>query len=389
MYVLGRIERAAAIAAAAFLVQFGVGDPTRAQQLHKGVTGPQCAAMGGRITTWTNTAGSSPSVGECYVPASGASGKAAPPPSGNAGTTAGAVGGMLDLLSTLNTPQDAQPSLPSEAEEPPAAPRPSDVDAYETGRGVYDLAARQSRNRNYCRSAENFLLAARHFARAGDKTAAEKAMFQAGLVQADCKDQNERAVKAAAPKQAQRSGSCVTYFQNMRKLFRDNAAVCLKETRLLQSLVDMVGQSASGDPSFTRTSAPELFAILDPSDPGWTLSATRASPKCGVPLRVDAQNDAFSECARVYLCGAAAASCGLRRARETNSSDCIPISRTCLTQHPVPQLGNESGQIRNSWEPQISVTPSGPRAPANRSTITGPSSTGSNAGPPGTTTTAR
>jgi hypothetical protein len=55
MYVLGRIERAAAIAAAAFLVQFGVGDPTRAQQLHKGVTGPQCAAMGGRITTWTNT----------------------------------------------------------------------------------------------------------------------------------------------------------------------------------------------------------------------------------------------------------------------------------------------------------------------------------------------
>ena len=213
------------------------------------------------------------------------------------------------------------------------------MDAYETGRGVYDLAARQSRNRNYCRSAENFLLAARHFARAGDKTAAENAMFQAGLVQADCKDQKERAVKAATvkastPKEAQRSGSCVAYFQNMRKLFRDNAAVCLKETRLLQSLVDKVGQSASGDPSFTRASAPELFAILDPSDPGWTLSATRASPKCGVPLRVDAQNDAFSECARVYLCGAAAASCGLRRARETNSSDCIPISHACLAPAP-------------------------------------------------------
>ena len=273
---------------------------------------------------------------------------------------------------------------------PPTRPKPNSfMDAYETGRGVYDLAAQQSRNRNYCRSAENFLLAARHFARAGDKTAAENAMFQAGLVQADCKDQKERAVKAAAPKQAQRSGSCVAYFQNMRKLFRDNAAVCLKETRLLQSLVDTVGQSASGDPSFTRASAPELFAILDPSDPGWTLSATRASPKCGVPLRVDAQNDAFSECARVYLCGAAAASCGLngrgRRIQAIASRSHVPA----LLSTQCPSLANESGQIRNSWEPQITVTPSGPRAPANRSTITGPSSTGSNAGPPGTTATAR
>ena len=65
MYGLGRFGRAAAIAAAAFFAQLGVSDLTKAQQLHKGVTGPQCAAMVGRITTWTNTAGSGPSVGDC------------------------------------------------------------------------------------------------------------------------------------------------------------------------------------------------------------------------------------------------------------------------------------------------------------------------------------
>ena len=351
--------------------------------------------MGGRILTWTNTAGSGPSVGECYVPAAGPSGRATPPSPNTIGAATGAAAEILGLLDNLNVPQETQPPAPAETPEPLAAPPPHDRGrAQDTGRGIYDLAARQSRERNYCRAAENFLLAARHFARAGDKPAADDAMFQAGLVQADCNDQQAAKatpVKANTPKEKQRSGSCVTYFQNMRKLFRDNAAVCLKETRLLQSLVDMVGkgQSASGDPTFTRASAPELFAVLDASDPGWTLTATRASPKCGVPLRVGAQNEAFSECARVYLCGAAAASCGLRRARETDTSDCIPISHACLARHPVPQLGEESPSTRNAWEPRITVSPPEPRAPAHKSTITGPSSPGSSGSSPGGATTAR
>jgi hypothetical protein len=134
--------------------------------------------------------------------------------------------------------------------------------------------------------------------------------------------------------------------------------------------------SAGGDPSFTRASAPELFAILAADDPGWTITATRASPKCGVPLRVRAQNEAFSECARVYLCGAAAASCGLRRARQTNTSDCIPISQACLAEHPVPQMGEEGRSAGNAWEPRVSPSQPVTGAPANRSTISGPSGPG-------------
>jgi hypothetical protein len=47
-----------------------VGEPSSgvAQQLYVMQTGPQCAARGGRIITWTNTAGQGTDVGECYVP---------------------------------------------------------------------------------------------------------------------------------------------------------------------------------------------------------------------------------------------------------------------------------------------------------------------------------
>ena len=63
-------------------------------------------------------------------------------------------------------------------------------------------------------------------------------MLQAELVETDCMDQQARGSQAT-----QRAGSCVPYFQKMRKMFCENAAVCLKETRLLQSLVDMAGSN--------------------------------------------------------------------------------------------------------------------------------------------------
>jgi hypothetical protein len=42
-----------------------------AQQLLHGVTQQQCSSMGGRILTFTNTAGVGPDVGDCFVPPSG------------------------------------------------------------------------------------------------------------------------------------------------------------------------------------------------------------------------------------------------------------------------------------------------------------------------------
>lgn len=386
MRVLADLGRATVIVVMVLGAQMGMVGSGSAQQLHKGVTGSQCAAMGGRIITWTNTAGSGQSVGECYVPAAAPSGRATPQPSNSVGAAAGVAAGVLDLLKGFEALQEPRSSEPSEAQEAPVAPSPRVSRAEEIGRGVYRLAAEQSRGRNFCQAADNFRLAARYFNKAGDTPGAENANLQAGLVEADCKDQ-----QASSSQATQRAGSCVPYFQKMRKMFRENAAVCLKETRLLQSLIDMAGsnQTASGDPRFTRASAPELFAILEPNDPGWKQTATHASPKCAVPLRVGAQSEAFSECARVYLCGAAAASCGLRRARETNTNDCLPISHACLAEHPVPKLGHDRPPPSDGWEPRITLAPPGSRGPVRGSTITGPSGPGSSGGPSGGVTTAR
>src|SRR5690349_9687195 len=54
----------------AFVALACVAEPSPgvAQQLYVMQTGPQCAARGGRIITWTNTAGQGTDVGECYVP---------------------------------------------------------------------------------------------------------------------------------------------------------------------------------------------------------------------------------------------------------------------------------------------------------------------------------
>lgn len=334
MSVLWRVSVAAALWIAINLV---CAPRALAQQLLKGVTGPQCAAQGGRIIAWSNTAGSGANVGECLVPAPGAGSastpsRAPPPPS-----AAGIVGGFGQVLNGLNALQNNEPPSTSPAPARPEAAPEGDDRSLQTAFGVYRLAADLSRQGEFCRAAETFRLAARHFQRAGHTKGRDDALFQASLVLADCEDkQKAREAAADAPPKV---GTCVPYFQKMRKLFRDNAAACLKETRLLQSLTDMLGSAklSSGDASFTRASAPSLFGILDASDPGWSISGDVASPKCAVPLRVRAQNEAFSECARVYLCGAIAASCGERTARKSSTADCVSISQACIAKHPVPQ----------------------------------------------------
>jgi len=56
---------------------------------------------------------------------------------------------------------------------------------------------------------------------------------------------------------------------------------------------------------------------------------------CSTPLSVNAQNEAFSECARVYLCAARALACAEKLAAQ--GTDCRTAVSTCQARNPVPQ----------------------------------------------------
>lgn len=168
--------------------------------------------------------------------------------------------------------------------------------------------------------------------------------------------------------------SCAAYFENMLENFKRNAAICLKDSRLIRSLNDMEGTNKStvADVYLTRASAPELFAYIDSLDPRWKHAGDSFAPNCELPLTDVAQSESYMECARAYLCGAAAARCGLMRAREIKTNSCLPLSRECLAQHPVPQ------RMSSDPKPPEYVSPDPvaplPSPPASQSTITGPSS---------------
>jgi hypothetical protein len=169
---------------------------------------------------------------------------------------------------------------------------------------------------------------------------------------------------------------CVTYFQNMKENFKRRAALCLRDTRLLRSLTDMVesNTNTSGTEYITRNTAPELFAYFDDMDPRWVKVGEHARmPNCSLPMTVAAQNEAFMECARVYMCGMRAASCGMERARQSDTNQCIPISRQCLAENPIPQ------QMTADPTPSYQQPPPSPQLPIpphRNSTITGPSGPG-------------
>jgi hypothetical protein len=172
---------------------------------------------------------------------------------------------------------------------------------------------------------------------------------------------------------------CVTYFRNMLANFRRNAALCLRDTVLLRSLTDMVESDDSTDDdersmSVTRNTAPQLFAHFDPIDPRWTVMPDTASPNCYLPLTVASQSESFMECARVYLCGMAAARCGLQQARRTKTDQCVPISRQCLARNPVPQYMTADPTPPPYKQPPPSAPL--PNPPHRESTITGPSGPG-------------
>jgi hypothetical protein len=186
--------------------------------------------------------------------------------------------------------------------------------------------------------------------------------------------------RAAPPPEAPRQGQpCTTYFRNMMNNFERNAALCLRDTRLMRSLTDMVEKSKStvDDIKITRNSAPDLFTHFDELDPRWIkVGPNEWAPNCNLPLTVAAQSEAFWECARVYACGLRAAACGLERASRTKANQCPPISRQCLAENPVPQQMTADPTPPPYQKPDWTQPPPSPAPPHRKSTITGPSGPG-------------
>jgi hypothetical protein len=205
---MGRISATAFVVLSTTLT---IPNAARAQQLIPKTTGPQCAAWGGRILTWTNTAGRGPEVGECLIPPSGRGGGAgyqAPPSNSGANNAAAALGvasGILGVIGALNDiTQDQGSGSPPAVDASSArnddneAPAGS-VDVALATRN-YERGARHNRVRRPCEAASFFARAARYFANAGDETRRQDALFQSSLSQADCEEVKRRqAGKAGAP----------------------------------------------------------------------------------------------------------------------------------------------------------------------------------------------
>src|SRR5689334_345256 len=87
-----------------------------AQQLFVEQTAAQCAAKGGHITVWTNTAGVGTDVGECYVPPTISNGGAASGGSSGGGSNTlstvgaglGVLGAFINLLDSFSAFDDSR-----------------------------------------------------------------------------------------------------------------------------------------------------------------------------------------------------------------------------------------------------------------------------------------
>ncbi|CAN5922507.1 hypothetical protein BH11PSE3_BH11PSE3_28540 [soil metagenome] len=188
----------------------------------------------------------------------------------------------------------------------------------------------------------------------------------------------------AVPVSAQQ---CVGRYESMLKQMKEKAGECGKRNKLMASLTDMASLDfyAPGspgaprdvpgkrpgtievDPNFTANSKADFTAYLPPYPDGrWRYSgdSNRIVFNCTQPLDPNPmpQNEAFLECARVYVCGAAAAQCGLAVARQTGGSNCDQISASCLQVNPVPQgtvnyAPQPGGSNRAGAPPQQSPQP--------------------------------
>jgi hypothetical protein len=72
--------------------------------------------------------------------------------------------------------------------------------------------------------------------------------------------------------------------------------------------------------------------LLNSIDSGDRVPARFA---CDRGVNVSTQLEAFEECARVYLCGMAAYTCAVQKARQ--GMDCTQAANSCLRDFPVPR----------------------------------------------------
>jgi hypothetical protein len=178
--------------------------------------------------------------------------------------------------------------------------------------------------------------------------------------------------------------NCEKYFTDMTDEVRRLAKVCADNAGLLHDGRDSIGFPGSptedGDYAATRQTASELFLYLEPADPRWTIVGDEARPNCLLPLKVDSQKEAFTECTRVYICGMRAASCGLAVAGQVKVDQCTRISAACLEEFPVPHgLENvRPAPDTELWENhrralEEAYPPSSPGPDYSKSGISGPS----------------
>ncbi|HYD06911.1 MAG TPA: hypothetical protein VEC60_14350 [Reyranella sp.] len=152
---------------------------------------------------------------------------------------------------------------------------------------------------------------------------------------------------------------CVNDYERLLVTLRHQAGECAKHDKLMTALTDAAGFEKYGEGSpkaarppgrpghvgidtgtFNRNSLHDFrFYLPNRADPRWWRDGDSIVFNCGTPLSPDPmpQNEAFLECARVYLCAAATTSCGIDTARRTGSRDCKGITRQCMASYPIPQ----------------------------------------------------
>lgn len=177
---------------------------------------------------------------------------------------------------------------------------------------------------------------------------------------------------------------CVSDYERTLEALKKPLGICAQHNKLMSALTDAPSTEFYGEGSpnaarppgqpgwlgidtghFTRRSDPDFKFVEPRPDPAqrWQASGNKLYFNCHVPLSSQPmpQNEAFLECARVYACARATASCGIATARRTGSRDCKGITEQCLASHPIPQ-GQMAAVVA---EQPRSVSPGGssPRTP--------------------------
>jgi hypothetical protein len=104
-----------------------------------------------------------------------------------------------------------------------------------------------------------------------------------------------------------------------------NAETCRVDGNNLRSVADIDALSAQD------------INIGEASSPRWkALGNGTYTPDCSAPLDVGSQQDAYSECLRVNICGMRATRCSIQRIQAAPGESCEAQVSTCMAENPVP-----------------------------------------------------